>query len=281
VEDDRLVCAYHGWRFDPNGRCTSVPAHPGWAAPEGMRIGSFHVAVRYGLVWVCRGSPRRDVLPFPEYDDPNLRKVVCGPYDVEASGRASSRTSSTWAISRSCMRASWAIRADGGARLRGRPVGRRHRPKKPARDRLLLLAAPDEQPGHGGAEVEYSYRVVRPLTAILTKVPAAQAGFREAISLHVQPVEEEKSRAFIVLALTNFTQTEDELRAFQDRIFMQDAPILESQSRAGCPWPREPNAPCAATSCRWPTGATCTRHASNTGRLLKTRELTMNSARVD
>ncbi len=70
---------------------------------------------------------------------------------------------------------------------------------------------------------------MRPLTAILTKLPESQQGFREAISLHVQPVEEEVSRVWMILALTNFAQAEQELRAFQDRIFLQDKPILENQ----------------------------------------------------
>jgi phenylpropionate dioxygenase-like ring-hydroxylating dioxygenase large terminal subunit len=33
----------------------------------------------------------------------------------------------------------------------------------------------------------------------------------------------------MVLALTNFEQAEETLRAFQDRIFLQDQPILENQ----------------------------------------------------
>ena len=88
---------------------------------------------------------------------------------------------------------------------------------------------------HGGSEVEYTYRVVRPLTAILTKVPEAQQGFREAISLHVQPLTQESSRVWIILALTNFIQGEAELQAFQDRIFLQDKPILENKLPARLP----------------------------------------------
>ena len=80
-----------------------------------------------------------------------------------------------------------------------------------------------------GAIVEYTYRIVRPLTAILTKMPGKQDGFREAISLHVQPAGEVDSVVWIILALTNFEQRDDELRAFQDRIFLQDKPILENQ----------------------------------------------------
>jgi phenylpropionate dioxygenase-like ring-hydroxylating dioxygenase large terminal subunit len=47
--------------------------------------------------------------------------------------------------------------------------------------------------------------------------------------LHVQPIEPELSRVWMILALTNFAQSEQELREFQDRIFLQDKPILENQ----------------------------------------------------
>ena len=80
-----------------------------------------------------------------------------------------------------------------------------------------------------GSEVEYGYRVTRPLTAVLTKLPQKQGGFREAIALHVQPVEEETIRAWIVMAMSNEGQSDEELRAFQDAIFAQDRPILENQ----------------------------------------------------
>jgi phenylpropionate dioxygenase-like ring-hydroxylating dioxygenase large terminal subunit len=80
-----------------------------------------------------------------------------------------------------------------------------------------------------GSMVEYTYRVVRPLSAILTKLPQQQDGYTEAISLHVQPVDEEHCRAWIILAMTNSASGDDELRAFQDRIFGQDLAILESQ----------------------------------------------------
>ena len=77
--------------------------------------------------------------------------------------------------------------------------------------------------------VEYSYRVVRPLTAILTKLPDKPEGRIEAISLFVQPLDETHRQAWIVLAMHDDSATDDELRASQDRIFLQDLEILESQ----------------------------------------------------
>jgi phenylpropionate dioxygenase-like ring-hydroxylating dioxygenase large terminal subunit len=230
IVEDQVVCAYHAWHFGPSGQCARVPSQPDLTPPDHFRVNAYRATVRYGLVWVCLGTPQGDVLPFPEYDDPHLRTVLCGPYEVET----------------------------GGPRIVENFLDMAHFPfvhtgilGDPARTEVrdYDVASFDDGTGaggviatkcffwqpqtnslaHGGSDVEYSYRVVRPLTAILTKVPEAQGGFREAISLHVQPVDEERSVAWIIMAMTNFVQPEHELRAFQDRIFLQDKPIVENQ----------------------------------------------------
>jgi phenylpropionate dioxygenase-like ring-hydroxylating dioxygenase large terminal subunit len=230
VRDDQLECAYHAWRFAPSGKCVAIPALPAHrpAASAGAR--AYAVAERYGLAWVCLGAPAGEVLPFPEHADTRLNKVVCGPYDVATSGPRIVEnfldmahfpfvhTDILGAADRTEVRDYKVEPWDDGAGGTG----------------VLATGCFFWQPqtnslAHGGSEVEYTYRVVRPLTAILTKAPQAQQGFREAISLHVQPLGEEVSRVWIILALTNFIQSERELQAFQDRIFLQDKPIIESQ----------------------------------------------------
>lgn len=208
IYGDEVVCAYHGWHFDGGARCTLVPALPGVAEKMQARVLAFQVKEKYGLVWACIGAPAADVLPFPEYDDPNLRKVLCGPYDVATSGPR--------IVENFLDMAHFAMIHTG---ILG----------DPSRPEVRDYDVAEFDDAHGGSEVEYTYRVVRPLTAILTKLPLAQSDFREAISLHVQPVGEEQCRVWIILALTNVVQTEDELRGFQDRIFLQDKPILENQ----------------------------------------------------
>ena len=230
VERDQVVCAYHGWRYDTEGRCAAVPAHPELVPPEHFRARTYRASERYGLVWACMGEPARDVLPFPEYDEPRLRKVLCGPYTVETSGPRIVENFLDMAHfpfvhtgilgdpSRTEVRDYEVEPFDDGSGAGG----------------VLAKGCFFWQPqtnslAHGGSEVEYSYRIVRPLTAILTKMPQAQTGFREAISLHVQPLGEESSAVWMILAMTNFEQSDAELRAFQDRIFLQDKPILENQ----------------------------------------------------
>jgi len=230
IVDNQIACAYHGWHFDAAGHCSHVPSDPEMTPPDHFRANAYRATVRYGLVWVCLGEPQRDVLPFPEYDDPHLRKVLCGPYAVEASGPR--------VVENFLDMAHFPFVHTG---ILGTPTHTKVREYEVApfddgsgtggvRATKCFFWQPQTNTlADAGSEVEYSYRVVRPLTAILTKVPQAQSGFREAISLHVQPVDEERSVVWMIMAMTNFQQPVEELRAFQDRIFLQDKPILESQ----------------------------------------------------
>ncbi|MBI3528474.1 MAG: aromatic ring-hydroxylating dioxygenase subunit alpha [Betaproteobacteria bacterium] len=230
VEGAEVVCAYHGWHYGTDARCTRVPALPELSGKTQAKVMAYRAEEKYGLVWVCIGEPVAKVLPFPEYADPNLRKVLCGPYDVATSGP---RIVENFLDMAHFAMVHTGILGDPG-RTEVRDYDVAEFDDGQGGKGILATHCHAWQPqtnslAHGGSEVEYTYRVVRPLTAILTKLPQAQSDFREAISLHVQPVEEELSRVWIILALTNFVQSEDELRAFQDRIFLQDKPILENQ----------------------------------------------------
>ncbi len=231
LQADGVSCPYHGWTFGSDGGCRHVPALPGLGeARLKARVKTYAVRERYGLVWVCLGSPARDVPAFPEFVDERLRKVWCGPYDVASSGPRIIENFLDMAhfafVHEGILgeKSQAAIRdydvqafddADYGSGIRASQC-------YAWQPRSNSLAA-------GGGHVEYSYRVVRPLTAILTKEPQSQEGFREAISLHLQPLSETSTRAWIILAMTNFEQGDDELRNFQDTIFLQDKPIVENQ----------------------------------------------------
>ena len=223
---DFLRCAYHGWRFAADGHCSEVPALPGFVPPKSACATGYPVNESHGLLWVCLGTPGGAPPAFPEASDPGLRTVVCGPYDVASSGPrivenfldmahfAYVHTGVLGEPARPAVKAYDVQPLEGGGVIATRCFA--------WQPRTNVLA-------ESGSEVEYTYRVTRPLTAILTKLPQMQTGFREAIALHVQPIEEELSRAWMVLAMTAREQSEDSLRSFQDTIFLQDRPILENQ----------------------------------------------------
>ncbi|NJL61359.1 MAG: aromatic ring-hydroxylating dioxygenase subunit alpha [Methylacidiphilales bacterium] len=81
IEEDTLVCPYHGFAFDNSGHCVHVPAQPDRPPSKRSRacVQEFHIQERYGFVWVCLGTPQKDVVPFPEWDEPNYHKFCFGP----------------------------------------------------------------------------------------------------------------------------------------------------------------------------------------------------------
>ena len=84
-----------------------------------------------------------------------------------------------------------------------------------------------------GAQVEYTYEVTAPYMAVLTKKPepgsTAIEGLWESIAMFVCPVTEESSVAWTRMAMNDFDSPDARLIDFQNTIFGQDQPVLESQ----------------------------------------------------
>lgn len=68
VEERGIRCCYHGWLFDPEGRCLDQPCEPGGGVKrENYRQPWYPVEERYGLVFAYLGPPDRKPL-LPRYD---------------------------------------------------------------------------------------------------------------------------------------------------------------------------------------------------------------------
>ena len=57
VQDCRLVCAYHGWQYDGDGRCVEIPHDRYGRGFPKLALKTYPVKVRYGLVWLFPGDP--------------------------------------------------------------------------------------------------------------------------------------------------------------------------------------------------------------------------------
>jgi phenylpropionate dioxygenase-like ring-hydroxylating dioxygenase large terminal subunit len=233
LHDDTLRCPYHGWSFGKEGRCIHIPALP--QAPLKAQVATYHVQEQYGMAWVCLGTPAHAGPPaFPEFADDKLRKVWCGYYDVQSSAPR--------IVENFLDMAHFAFVHEG-------ILGDKEQPTVPD---YTVESFDDPEYGSGvwarqcyawqpqasrsasgGSDIEYTYRVVRPLTTILTKHPPG--AIREAIALFSQPLTETRTRVWIIMALNDFTSSYESMREFQDTIFMQDKPILESQHPARLP----------------------------------------------
>jgi nitrite reductase/ring-hydroxylating ferredoxin subunit len=53
VRGDHIACLYHGWQYDTGGQCRYIPAHPDLEVPSTIKIPSYAVAERGGVIWTC------------------------------------------------------------------------------------------------------------------------------------------------------------------------------------------------------------------------------------
>jgi vanillate O-demethylase monooxygenase subunit len=81
VAGDELVCAYHGWRYAGDGRCTHIPqlAEPA-RVPARARAVTYRCLERYGIVWVALEEPRWPLPEVPELGDPAWTVIPTGPF---------------------------------------------------------------------------------------------------------------------------------------------------------------------------------------------------------
>ncbi|MBO9515617.1 MAG: aromatic ring-hydroxylating dioxygenase subunit alpha [Variovorax sp.] len=228
----QLECPYHGWRFEAGGRCVHVPALPGFVPPATSRARAHAACEAGGMVWVRLDAPAEDEPPVPVFAaeaDAGLRKIDCGPYDVE--------TSAPRLVENFLDMAHFGFVHEGWLGAREMAVIDDYR-VEPTPHGLLATGCKAWQPqstanSTAPAQVEYTYEVTAPYTAVLTKVPEAasvgQAGYRESIALYICPMEHERCRVWFRFATSDFDRDAASVRAFQDTIFLQDKPVLESQ----------------------------------------------------
>lgn len=226
-----LQCPYHGWRFEPAGRCVAIPAQPGFAPPARSGVCRHAVAEHEGLVWVsldpAAATPDATPSPHPLPDLRHLpaRRLVYGPFDVA--------TSAPRAVENFLDTSHFAFVHEGwlGApehpevppyevthTADGRPVIERYKAWQP---RASAAAA-------GGDWVTYRYEVLSPYSALLSKQGDA-GGPQDSYTIWACPTTPDSCRLWFAQYTTDAVSSDDALRDFQVEIFSQDRPVLESQ----------------------------------------------------
>jgi phenylpropionate dioxygenase-like ring-hydroxylating dioxygenase large terminal subunit len=90
VEDNCLVCPYHGWRFNTEGQCVRIPAlGADVTPPKRARVDAYPVREKFGWIWVFLGDAPEEERPpflddswFPEYYDQDNWRLL--PLSYEA-----------------------------------------------------------------------------------------------------------------------------------------------------------------------------------------------------
>lgn len=221
IENDTLICPYHGWVYNTEGNCVRIPAHPDQIPPTRARVKPYRALERYGWIWVSLGEPTHEIPAFAEWDDPSFRKVLCGPYILRASAPR--------VLENFLDVAHFPFVHEGY-------LGDPHHTEISDYEAVvnedgvtsdnIRVWQPDPDGTGVGKHVAYTYRVMRPLLAYFVK--KAEQAF--SIYFAVTPVSEFETQGWMWMNMNyGYELDEEHLREFQNTVAGQDIPIVESQ----------------------------------------------------
>ncbi|MCE3200401.1 aromatic ring-hydroxylating dioxygenase subunit alpha [Paenibacillus sonchi] len=85
MENGEIVCPYHGFRYNCEGKCTAVPAHPSSKISPKLKLIVYPAVERYGLIWTCLGSAAEQIPDFPGWEDPDYINILPPGFDIAGS----------------------------------------------------------------------------------------------------------------------------------------------------------------------------------------------------
>ncbi len=222
LEGDELQCAYHGWTYNGTGECVKIPAHPEQKPPPTAKVKTYHCQEKYGLIWACLGDPSGDIAAFEEWDDPSFRRISCGPYRYHASGTRA--VENFLDVAHLPFLHAGILGEKEHAEIQDYEV---EQDEDGIIARNVRIWQPDPDGTGIGKDVNYTYKVLRPLTMYLSK--DTKEG-RFSIFATVCPLSEFESVAWFWIAMNYGHEIpEQDIIARQDEITGQDIPIVESQ----------------------------------------------------
>lgn len=70
IEDNCLVCPFHGFAFDSTGQCQRIPANgPGGKIPPQLQLQTFATREAHGLIWIWYGDDPPGQQPVPFFEE--------------------------------------------------------------------------------------------------------------------------------------------------------------------------------------------------------------------
>ena len=222
VNEDKLVCPYHGLEFSRSGECVHVPAHPNQAIPKHACVTTYSIQDRYDFLWVCLGEPKQDIPLFPEWGDSSFRKFFAGPYYLR---------SSPFRVMENffdCTHLPFVHRGFLGDISHPEIKNYKVTQQDYGIDFGEVPIWESSMDGSGnGKYVDYTFRILRPLTVDFRRGSSEQRmiGF-----FTVSPVEEEECIAWM-WTFVNYGEEipEEQMQSFINIVLEQDIPFVESQ----------------------------------------------------
>ncbi len=182
--------------------------------------------IKYEHVWVCLGSPEREIVTFPEAEELDRYCVSGGSIAVHVSGlRVVENFLDLGHLP--FVHANY-LGSEPYTEVNPYEVSISEHDEVVASN--CLVFQPYASPGAtDGYEVGYAYKVMRPFLVVLYKSNPIEEARMDFIALMVQPVSEERCVAHPFLAYLKHNINEADIRWFMQLIFAQDKPILENQ----------------------------------------------------
>ena len=194
--------------------------------PAGTVASMPHVTVRYGLVWLCLGTPARDIVDFPETRESD--RIVCTGGSVAVAVSGLRAVENFLDLGHLAFVHAGYLGEEPHTEICAYKV-------EPLADGGLLATQcrvyqPRPSPMDSqGFDVDYIYAVRRPYIVELFKANPVEKARMDMIALLAQPVTEERCIAHVLMAYPPHNVDVASLRWFQQLIFGQDRPILENQ----------------------------------------------------
>jgi phenylpropionate dioxygenase-like ring-hydroxylating dioxygenase large terminal subunit len=196
------------------------------AAPEIGARQRYHAIDHYGCTWVALAAPRRALFTLPQYEQPGRRVIDCGAFGVH--------TSAPRVIENFLDMGHFPYVHTGILGEEPHTEVKDYKVHEDEHGELWATGCAFWQPraaaaANAGMDVDYTYHVPQPFCALLYKTSPRMPAERDVIALFVQPLGEVESRAHLLMLLFDDEHDNTALVSFQQTIFGQDKPILESQ----------------------------------------------------
>ncbi|MGO9197111.1 MAG: Rieske 2Fe-2S domain-containing protein [Acidimicrobiales bacterium] len=244
AEGGGVRCAYHGWRFDPNGRCNEIPAlGPDAVIPSRAALSPVAaVDERLGLVFVAPEEPFPAVrLPdVPEAGDPTF---VAGELPVFAARASAGLLADNFLDTAHFP----FVHAGTFGAGEAREVGRIEVTREPGELAFTAtyehLFSNREDPGVASGERplvqnrRLTYRFVAPFHLTL-RIDYLDAGGTNTIAFFLQPESDDRCRIFSTIWRNDLEGDSGRLQeavAFEVKVVEEDLRIQEAYYRLALP----------------------------------------------
>lgn len=234
VRNDLIVCPYHGWNYDGSARCVLMPATPLDPPLRKARAIPYHAIEKYGFVWVCLGTPTQAIPDFPEWSDSGYKKVLCGPYKFRSGFRAVENFIDPTHFPFVHPGVNGII--DSPDPITPYEV---YESDTGLATSEIRVTQPYGDPRNIPVTAYYAYKCLRPLVGYFKKrieiadperMSEGHPDDRFCTFLTAQPVSQTESIVRICCAMNFSPEPSDEqVRARQDLVYMQDAAIVDTQ----------------------------------------------------